>query len=226
MQATTESIVRLQPHYEKVWDICGWNLAYNTSAEWDSVPDRYYWVKQGAKLLQRGVARNKDSTDLHYRIGKVIQSKIGIADEATEYRQYFLHDPDPAFNNGPDPEINRDGQDNYLVAKDWYTRACERELNRPQHILDRSLFRATPARCQFDYASGLQTDGKFGEETRAAWDLARQDWTDRFGHEQLHSVIGTEESLIHLEMTEDDIQQAAKSPEDEIRLRRAVDAYQ
>src|SRR6516165_9196069 len=33
MQATTESIVRLQPHYEKVWDMNGWNLAYNTSAE-------------------------------------------------------------------------------------------------------------------------------------------------------------------------------------------------
>ena len=41
MQATTESIVRLQPHYEKVWDFNGWNLAYNTSAEWDAVPDRY-----------------------------------------------------------------------------------------------------------------------------------------------------------------------------------------
>ena len=77
MQATTESIVRLQPHFQKVWDFNGHNLAYNTSAEWDAVPDRYYWVKQGAKFLQRGVERNRRSTELYYLTGKILQHKIG-----------------------------------------------------------------------------------------------------------------------------------------------------
>jgi hypothetical protein len=227
MQATTESIVRLQPHYEKVWDIAGWNLAYNTSAEWDAVPDRYYWVKQGAKLLKRGVARNKKSTELYYRMGKVLQHKIGLADESVEYRSYFLKDPDPAFNGGPDPSINPDGRDNYLVAKDWFTDSCERELNRPQHILDRTLFRATPERCQFDYAQGLQKDGHFGEATREAWELARLDWTEKYGREVFHAVIGgNEESDIRMETSLEEIEEQYKAPEDQIRIKRAVDAYQ
>ena len=100
MQATTKSIVRLQPHYERVWDMNGWNLAYNTSAEWDAVPDRYYWVKEGAKLLKQGVERNLRATELYYRIGKIYQQKIGYADESVDYRKYFLSDPDPAFKGG------------------------------------------------------------------------------------------------------------------------------
>ena len=31
MQAVTESIVRLQPHFEKVWEFNGWNLAIAVS---------------------------------------------------------------------------------------------------------------------------------------------------------------------------------------------------
>lgn len=226
MQATTKSIVRLQPHYEKVWDMNGWNLAYNTSAEWDAVPDRYYWVKQGALLLQDGVDRNKKSTELHYRVGKVLQHKIGSADEAVDYRRYFRHDPDPAFNDGPDPAINRDDEDNYLVAKKWFLESCDCELKRPQHILDRSLFRSTPARCQFDYAQGLQKDGKFGEETRAAWELARQEWTEKFGQEVTIAQMGTYEINIRLEMTDEDIRQEAKTEQDEERIRHSVDQYQ
>ena len=226
MQATTESIVRLQPHYEKVWDFNGWNLAYNTSAEWDAVPDRYYWVKQGAKFLKRGVERNKRSTELYYRTGKVIEHKIGYADESVEYRGYFLKDHDPVFNGGPDPSINPEGKDNFLEGKHWFELACVQELSRPQHILDRSLFRATPARCQFDYAQALQKDGKFGEETRAAWEQARKDWTEGYGREIFHALIGSDESDIRLEMTEEEIQQLAPTPDDEIRVRKAVDAYQ
>ena len=226
MQATTKSIVRLQPHYIRVWDMNGWNLAYNTSAEWDAVPDRYYWVKEGAKLLQQGVARNRRATELYYNTGKVLQHKVGYADEATDYRNYFLHDPDPAFKNGPDDAINPNGKDNFLVAKDWFEEACKRELVRIQHILDRSLFRATPARCQFDYAQALQKDGKFGEETRAAWDLARKEWTEKYGQEVYRAQIGPEVSDIRLEMTEDEIMDLAKTPEDQDTLRRAVDAYQ
>lgn len=226
MQATTESIVRLQPHYEKVWDMCGWNLSYNTSAEWDAIPDRFFWVKQGAKLLKRGVSRNEQSTPLYYNLAKIIQHKIGYADEATDYRRYFLSDPDPAFKGGPDTEVNPESRDNFLEAKEWYLKACDREKKVKQHILDVTLFRSSPARCQFDYAQGLQKDGKFGEETRAAWELARQDWTDRYGQEEFLAVIGTERSVIHMEMTEEDVKRAAQTPDDEIRIRHAVDQYQ
>ena len=86
MREATESIVKLQPHYEKVWDFNGWNLAWNTSAEWDAVPDRYHWVKEGAKFLIQGVSRNEKSTELRFRAATLFQKKIGIADEAKYFR--------------------------------------------------------------------------------------------------------------------------------------------
>ena len=136
MQAVTESIVRLQPHFDKIWEFNGWNLAYNTSAEWDAVPDRYFWVKAGGKFIKRGVDRNRKSTHLQYHLGNIYQKKIGIADESKYYRKYFLRDPDPKFNNGPDRDFNPDEMDNYLVAKKTFLLAMVKEQTNPQHILE------------------------------------------------------------------------------------------
>lgn len=231
MQNTTESIVRLQPHFERVWEMNGWNLAYNTSAEWDGVNDRYYWVKMGGLFLKRGVEQNRKSTHLQYHVANIYQKKIGIADEAKFYRDFFLHDPDPKFNNGPDPAFNPDIMDNYLVAKKEFIRACQIEdtEHRPQHILDRTLFRSMPARCQFDYAAVLQKDGKFGEETREAWQEALSDWTTKFGNE-IFSVpvgeLGTPVKFdIRLEMTRDDIKREVPNPDDALRVTKVVDQY-
>ena len=225
MQAVTESIVRLQPHFEKVWEFNGWNLAFNTSAEWDAVPDRYYWVKTGGKFLKRGVERNRKSTHLQYHVANVLQKKIGIADESKDYRRFFLHDPDPKFNGGVDPEFNPDGLDSYLAAKAAAELACIKEETRAQHILDRSLFRSMPARCQFDYAMVLQKDGKFGEETREAWQLALSDWTQKYGKETFRVSIGDELFDIQLEMNREDIKGFVKSPDDAVKLTRAVESY-
>ena len=228
MRSTTESIIRLQPHFEKVWDFNGWNLAYNTSAEWDAVPDRWFWVKEGAKFLQRGVERNQSSTELHYRVAKIYQHKIGIADEQKYYREYFQKDPDPTFE-GPDPEINPNAEDSYVVARRWYEAANERELTRPQHILDRSLFRSHPARCLFDYAQALQKEGKFGEEARLAWDTALKDWTGKYGQEEFVVPVSMDQSksvTIRLEMTEDDIKKLTASEEEFKILEHMVMQYQ
>jgi len=225
MQAVTESIVRLQPHFEKVWEFNGWNLAFNTSAEWDAVPDRYYWVKTGGKFLKRGVERNRKSTHLQYHVANVYQKKIGIADESKQYRKFFLHDPDPKFNGGVDPEFNPDAIDSYLAAKKAAEIGCVKELDRPQHILDRSLFRSMPARCQFDYAMVLQKDGKFGEETREAWQEALNDWTQKYGKEVFRVPVGEELFDIQMEMDRDDIKAFAKSPDDVVKLARAVEMY-
>ena len=231
MQATTRSIVRLQPHYEKVWEMNGWNLAYNTSAEWDAVPDRYSWVKKGGKFMIEGVRQNRKSTHLQYHVANIYQKKIGTADESKYYRDYFLHDPDPKFKGGPDREFNPKEMDNYLVAKEEYLRACEIEdtEHRPQHILDRSLFRSMPARCQFDYAQSLQKDGKFGEESRVAWEDALDDWTKKYGQEVLTvplSEVGTNVKFdIRMEMSLDDIKKEVPSEDDVVRVARVVEQY-
>ncbi|MDB5342607.1 MAG: hypothetical protein JWP89_984 [Schlesneria sp.] len=231
MRATTESIVRLQPHFEKVWEMNGWNLAYNTSAEWDAVEDRYYYVKVGGLFMKRGVEQNRKSTHLQYHVANVYQKKIGNADEAKYYRNYFLHDPDPKFKNGPDPDFNPDIMDNYLVAKKEYIRACQIEdtEHRPQHILDRTLFRSMPARCQFDYAQVLQKDGKFGEVTREAWHEALSDWTTKYGQEVFSIPIGDLNNPvkfdIRLGMSRDDIKKEVANPDDVVRVTDMVDRY-
>jgi hypothetical protein len=231
MRATTESIVRLQPHFEKVWEMNGWNLAYNTSAEWDAVEDRYYYVKVGGLFMKRGVEQNRKSTHLQYHVANVYQKKIGNADEAKYYRNYFLHDPDPKFENGPDPAFNPDIMDNYLVAKKEYIRACQIEdtEHRPQHILDRTLFRSMPARCQFDYAQVLQKDGKFGEVTREAWNEALSDWTTKYGQEVFSIPIGDLNNPvkfdIRLGMSRDDIKKEIANPDDVVRVTDMVDRY-
>ena len=231
MEATTKSIVRLQPHFEKVWEMNGWNLAYNTSAEWDAVPDRYGWVKKGGKFMIEGVKRNRKSTHLQYHVGVIYQKKIGTADESTYYRQYFLHDPDPKFKGGVDHDFNPEELDNYLVAKKEYRKACDIEdtEHKPQHITDRSLFRSTPARCQFDYAAVLHKDGKFGEETQIAWQEALSDWTTKYGQEVFSVPIGDLGSGlkfdIRMEMTKDEIKREVASPDDVIHVVDIVEKY-
>jgi hypothetical protein len=231
MEATTESIVRLQPHFEKVWEMNGWNLAWNTSAECDDVKDRYFWVKSGGLFLKRGVEQNRKSTHLRYHVANLYQKKIGIADESKYYRKYFLHDPDPKFKDGPDPAFNPEFEDNYKVARKEYLRACQNEdtEHRPQHILDRTLFRSMPARCLFDYAAVLQKDGKFGEETREAWNDALVDWTTKYGQEVFSVPVGELGTPvrfdIRLGMTREDIQKEVPNPDDVVRVTKVVDQY-
>jgi hypothetical protein len=149
----------------KVWEFNSWNLAYNVSAEWDGVPDRYFWVKEGGKFLMKGVDRNRLAPDLPWNMGRIYGPKIGLSDEARFFRRFFRHDPNPKFGGGVDPDWNDRNEDNYLVAKTWFQRAndVEGKGRIRQTIQDRSLFRSGPARSQLDYATALQKYG-FNEE--------------------------------------------------------------
>lgn len=226
MKSTSDAIIRLQPHFISVWRFTSWNLAFNVSAEWDSVKDRFHWVKEGAKFLQNGIDINAKNPDLAWEEGRIIGFKIGMSDEARYFRKFFRNDPDTElYKGGPDPKLNEQGLDNYLVARDWYLKANDRELNQRQRILDRTLFRSYPARSYFDYAAALQKDGVFGEQTRVAWDDAYRDWTTKFGREVFY-VPEVPEVGMSMEMTEDDISRQAKTGDEERRLRKAVDDYQ
>ncbi|MBD3674406.1 MAG: hypothetical protein HUJ26_12860 [Planctomycetaceae bacterium] len=215
MRATTESIIMLQPHFLEVWRFQGWNLAFNVSAEWDDVRDRYYWVKEGAKFYKQGTERNSKFPELFWDTARVIGSKIGNADEKKYFRRYFKSDPDiEKFDGGADPELNPDGIDNYLVAQGWYTDAnrVEDEPGIDQHILMRMIFRSYPARSQFDYAQALQREGEFTEEGHAAWEKAYEMWTKEFGREIFITPVGG----IRLEFTDADLEELAE--EDDVSV--------
>jgi len=170
LRTTVDSIILLQPHYVQIWKFQGWNLAYNVSREWDKVDDRFYWVKEGIKFLQRGTARNETVPILEHNVGEVVDKKMGVSDEKKFFRDFFVHDPDVKFKdkvtgaNGPDVEINKDGLDSYLVARQHFVDANVKddndglvEVKGMTHV----FFRQGPVKSLMSYAEALTKEGKF-----------------------------------------------------------------
>jgi hypothetical protein len=214
LRAVTESITQLQPHFLKVWDMQAWNLAYNVSAEWDLVRDRYFWVKEGLKFYQQGVLQNQKYGEMQWRTGNTYSQKIGRADEWKQFRQYFVKDPNTeAFPSGLDPEINPEGKDNYQVAEKWF-----RDANRTiddtgieQHVMGRPLFRSYPVRAMIEFAQAKQREGVFGDITKQAWETAAIEWSQKYGKEEFDSPGG----MVHLEVTEKDAKEMQDRGEDD-----------
>jgi hypothetical protein len=226
LQRTAESIVLLQPHFWNVWDHQAWNLAYNVSAEFDDVRDRFFWVKQGGKFLQKGVERNRKVPELYHYMGEFVGRKIGYSDEKEIFRRYFVHDPDERFDrdgvpdndgfpeddwedNGADPEINPNGEDNYLRARWWYqeaNRVLMTEAGGEQHKLADILFRAGPYKTLMDYARARAREGHFDETTRQAWDTALHEWLNEYGKMEFATLKG----MVTLNGTTDELAQLAQ----------------
>jgi hypothetical protein len=209
LRATTESIILLQPHFLKVWHFQGWNLAYNVSAEWDGVADRYYWVKEGIKFFKKGRDRNAKYAELYWYVGDTTGKKIGRADESKQYRRYFRADPDVVrFNGGPDPAVNPRSVDNYVEASEQFQRANDtiETYGNEQHIMTPFLFRSYPVRAKFDYAAALQRDGNFGEVCQNEWAEAFIDWTTKYGRMEFVVETTNPPVKIHLEVTADELQ--------------------
>ena len=208
LERTVGAIIKLQPHYLNVWKFQGWNLAYNVSAEFDSIPDRFYWVKKGAKFMQQGIDRNEDSPELRHDRGDFVGKKIGESDEWRMFRRYFQADPDTERYAGqPDPEINPEGRDNYLVARDMYQQANDVEASKRairQRKMARVLFRSYPSRAQLDYADAMQREGRFDDvdQMKAAWKEGAEMWADIYGRETFAHSIG---GRVKLNWTEADL---------------------
>ena len=235
LRATTESIILLQPHFLKVWHFQGWNLAYNVSAEWDGVADRYYWVKEGIKFFQKGRDRNARYAELYWYVGDTTGKKIGRADESKQYRRYFMHDPDETrFGGGPDQAVNPHGVDNYVEASTQFQLAndtIDEKYHIEQHIMSGYLFRAYPIRALFDYATALQRDGKFGEVCQNVWSEAFRDWTTRYGRMEFIVDVGSDQVKIHLEVPADELKkmlaaEVANQVPDQLRPSNWVERYQ
>lgn len=231
LRATTESIILLQPHFLKVWHFQGWNLAYNVSAEWDAVADRYYWVKEGIKFFKKGCARNEKYGELFWFTGDTTGKKIGRSDEWQQFRRYYQKDPDVArFGGRPDPDVNPRGIDNYLEARDWFQRANDTvdKYKNEQHVMARFLCRAYPTRALFDFAAVLQREGTFDEVGRDAWHNGFIDWTTKYGKEEF-DLRPTVEMMIHLELDPEErakhLAEDQKKPENE-RYLHWVGRYQ
>lgn len=225
LRTTIDSIILLQPHYAKVWHFQGWNMAYNVSAAWDAVADRYFWVKEGIKFFIKGSNRNQGHPELLWYTGNTLGNKIGRSDEWRQFRRFFYADPEPHLEGGVDPELNPARKDNYLVAKDYFALANEAEERDPdkQHIMADVLFRHYPVRSQFDYPMALQREGIFDQVTTEAWRTGFNEWTGAYGREEYMTPGGK----IVLEASEEDIARLAQQDGvTEDTKREWVDRYQ
>jgi hypothetical protein len=234
LRSTTESIILLQPHFLKVWHFQGWNLAYNVSAEWDGVADRYYWVKEGIKFFKKGRDRNAKYAELYWYVGDTTGKKIGRSDEAKQFRGYFRKDPDEVrFNGGPDPEVNPHSVDNYVEAGTQFQRANDtiETYQNEQHIMAPYLFRSYPYRAMFDHAMALQREGNFGEVCQNIWAESFIAWTTKYGRMEFHVDFPGLEMKIHLEVPAEELQKMiadedAKAIEQSQRESNWVGRYQ
>jgi len=90
----------------------------------------------------------------------------------------------------------------------------------------RALFRSYPVRSLIDFAMTQQREGKFDETTRAAWDNAFIEWTEKYGREEIPAPIGA----VRLELTEEEIErfreQDAQKTTDFEKVLHWVDRYQ
>jgi len=214
LRATVDSIILLQPHYVQIWKFQGWNLAYNVSREWDKVDDRFYWVKEGIKFLKLGTERNQTIPILFHNVGEVITTKMGVSDEKKFFRVFFRQDPDPKFESspgqsGPDPAINEEGKDSYLVAHDWFVRANEKDENDGligvkgmTHV----FFRQGPAKSLLSYAEARSKEGIF-EGHQAAWDAGYRAWMEDYGN---HIFLGLDDKKYKLVCSEDELKTLAE----------------
>lgn len=233
LRSTTESIILLQPHFLKVWHFQGWNLAFNVSAEWDAVADRYYWVKEGIKFFKKGRARNEKYPELYWYVGDTNGRKVGRSDEWKQFRKFYRDDPDKArFGGRPDPDVNPRGVDNYDEAHEWFLRANKTidDYKNPQHMMGEYLFRAYPGHALFDFATALQRDGIFDEVGRNKWVEGYDYWTTKYGMEEIDCGQGDVNFKIRLEFSDDEFEKMlandAKNPNERQRPSFWINHYQ
>jgi hypothetical protein len=200
LKSNVDLITKLQPHFLSIWTFQGWNLAYNVSVEWDAPEDKYEWIKQGIKFVQRGVENNRRSPDLIWDTAWFYYHKLGFADEAIILRRLFRDDEDEEFKSYIEPDTGYKSvkNDNFQLGYDWFSRsinlvdrgasrltegtaqdvqdlqyvdATPQRKGRPDDI----AFRSMPAHAQTHYAAALEKMSTLGIEATFG-EIAKNEW--------------------------------------------------
>ena len=200
LQATLDQLTKLEPHFHKFWRHQAWNVSYNISVEWDDYHDRYFWVKEGIKLLLKGMRYNDREALLVYDVGWTTAQKMGVADEKVPFRRLFREDDDeefPAHEGRREPPTHparpQSRRDNWLVGQEYYNKAIALVEDRGGtiHHMNPLVFYSEPAMCQIDYASNLEEDGIFEEKAKVAW-VEADDYWNRYGSRSMPTSVGYE----------------------------------
>ncbi|MGB6044077.1 MAG: hypothetical protein WBF93_13035 [Pirellulales bacterium] len=215
--AALEQITYLQPHFVKVWEFQGHNVAFNISVEFDDYRKRYQYVIKGFNLLKKGIRYNEKDPKLLRSLAHFTGFKIGRSDEKQFYRVLYRNDEDfhaPKNDQNPllgsryhRPEAMRD---NWLVSKWWYREAEKLvELGQAQYSsmnmnplryganetetrygpINAFLLHSDAPRQQMQYAETIEEEGEFGPKAQMAWATAKEEW-DEFGSKDIPTTLG------------------------------------
>jgi len=199
-RATLQQLSKLQPYFVSFWRYQAWNLAYNVSVELDDVRDRYYYVRRGIEFLEEGAKYIRFSPYLLTELGWFTGSKIGTADEKTEYRRLFKADDDYHPEDRP-----REQRDNWLVSRGWAEAAISAVDDRGESMGQKnpSVFFAAPAMAQINYSDAIEREGSFGEKAKNAWATAGRLWRT-FGNREMIASTGVKIRLLGIDRLQEE----------------------
>jgi len=82
-------IGKLEPYFVTVYVFNAWNQAYNLSAQWHSVENKYEWVLEGLDHLYQGEQYNPGNPDIILEQAQMYFMKLGTSFERISYRQFW-----------------------------------------------------------------------------------------------------------------------------------------
>lgn len=192
-RATVNNIVRLQPHFEKVWEHQAHNLTYNVSKEFDDYRQRYEMVREGSEFLIDGVRQNRTAPRLVWYTGWFYGAKIGMADEKRQFRRLF-RDDDVGHDNLLEEDIpvdspearGPDGRpDNWLVGRLWLEEGYDLvDSGVPIRRQTPLNFFETGPKWRIKHAEAIEDEGVLDEGAITAWQLGAEAWS-KFGNRSI-----------------------------------------
>ena len=157
LPSVMESVVELDPHFLKAWEVYGWHLAYNLNAESVLELDKRYWLDQGLQVLHRAVDANPDSAEMTQELAWAYFDRAHQMDKAAEY--FYRTSEMPGSKS---------------FSARLYYRAYEHELN---------LKKLWPA---LKYAMGkFPDDHPHQYLVHRDWDFWQTHWNDPFTHRRI-----------------------------------------
>ncbi|MDA1054814.1 MAG: hypothetical protein O3C40_30680 [Planctomycetota bacterium] len=177
-------LVKLQPHFVKVWEYQSHNLSYNVSVEQDDYKFRYAWVKKGIEFLTKGVRYNRHEPKMPWTVGWYTGQKIGRADEHEQFRRLFADDKDFHVVLSQYVPIDTEARgadqrpDNWLTSRLWYENAysiVETGLG-PIRGKSEHIFYSDGPKALMNYANAIETEGVLDEKAQYAWRRAGESW--------------------------------------------------
>ncbi len=123
----TDLLVALDPASADTWVYNAWNLSYNISAAHQDADEKWYWVKEGIALLERGLRAAPRATPILRQLGWIFEDKLGGSSDiaAPYYRAHIMELGVPADASAfaATTGVTPNWQDPLVRALYWYWRA-------------------------------------------------------------------------------------------------------